>query len=357
MKTVIDNDSLGLRFVTRFFRMLILFGAVALGVFIISCGITTTSIVSIQDEDIGIPRFQSVAVSLPCDDLEVRSRIEGLFARQMTSPGVVVFRAMDILPPLREYTLDQIAERLREKNVQALLVVAVTDFWSTSLTTPDMTISKSKSNTTVRSAWNSLLVVKTNSTTETTTIPGITLSQSNVKLDVRMYVLDIQKSPQMIWRANSTTSGNYFARDSKILRDAATKISTQLMINGMLAVCPADTAHLAVGSGVVVLGGPNHNVMLGRVDPGARYDGCQSIFVAWCEYGDEAPQSVWDRHGPYASDTSDCSVCNMEASNPPIIVAENGTKLGRMSLNPKFEIGYREQKISEWLMHTICGQK
>jgi len=321
------------------------------------CGLfactTTSSLVRVKDESIGSPQYTKIVVSTPTEDLQVRDYIESLFAARLRGVYVSSYRAMDVLPPLREYTPEEIADRLNSVGAQVLLVVAVTDFWQTHFTTPSTTFEKtqSKSNTYV-TQWGGLLSAKTigSSTSVSQTIPGITLTQSNVKLDARIFQIDIQGPPKMIWRSNSTTSGDFFVGDSKVMRDAAQKIARELATDSVLK-------NLGQYKGVVALGGSLNDVMLGRLDTRDALWDTMSIFYERGTFGVYASESVWHRDGVHASDTSSCSVCNLNAQNPPIIVDEEGRIIGRLTLNPQFEIGIRTESVKHWLEERICKRK
>jgi len=315
------------------------------------CGLsactTTTSLVRVKDESIGRPQYTRIVVSTPTEDLQVRDFIESLFAVRLRGLHVTSYRAMDVLPPLREYTPSEIADRLDSVGAQVLLVVAVTDFWQSQAATPSTTIEKTRSeSSTYITQWGGLLSAETSghSTSMSQTIPGITLTQSNVKLDARVFQIDIQGPPKMIWRSNSTTSGDYFAAKSKVMQDAALKIATALAADSLLK-------GFSPYNGIVALGGPDNDVLLGRLDASEEM---WSIFYEQGAHGVDASQSVWHRGSVHASDTSSCSVCNPDAQNPPIIVDEEGRILGRLTLNPRFEIGFRSAFVKRWLEERIC---
>jgi len=307
---------------------------------LLGCG-TTTSLVRVKDESIGRPHFKKIVVSTPTEDLQVRDYIEKLVAARLRGEYVTAFRAMDVLPPLREYTGEEIARRLDSIGADIILVVAVTDFWETFVSAPNMGI---------MTQWGGLLSAKTTSasTGAWLSIPGVTLKEKHVKLDARLFLIDVQNPPRMIWRSNSTTSSNFFIGDSKVMREAANQISMSLVADGLLE---STTSFV----GIVVLGGDSHEIVLGRLD---RWENNkESIYNPRGLYGHSAANTVWDRESIYTSDTSACSVCNPNATNPPAIVDENGAAIGHLTLNPNLTIGYDELKVRKWLERTICKRK
>lgn len=312
---------------------------------------TSTSLVRVKDETIGRPQFTKIVVSTPTEDLQIRDYVEGLVAHRLRNETVAAYRAMDVLPPLREYTPLEVAETLESLGADLLLVVAVTDFWQTHYTSPSTTVEKTQSQSSTNiSQWGGLLSAKTtgSSTSVSQTIPGITLTQSNVKLDARVFQIDVQSPPRMIWRSNSTTAGDFFVGDSKVMRDAAHKIAIELVADSILKAGRPF-------SGIIILGGPNHDIVLGELDPWQPGDG--SLFDENGKYGKDAKESVWQRESIHASDTSSCSVCNFNATNPPIVVNVDGKVIGRLSISKAFDIGYETDAVRRRLAREICKRK
>ena len=69
-----------------------------------------------------------------------------------------------------------------------------------------------------------------------------------------------------------------------------------------------------------------------------------------------APQgeSIWNKASQFGSTFSQYSACNPYASDPPVIVEEDGTYLGRLTLNRfhrQIGIGAR---YYDWLHDSVC---
>jgi hypothetical protein len=311
---------------------------------------TSTSIVRVKDESVRAPSYTKIAVSAPYDDLQIRALVEGRFTEIVSSSGAECVKAMDILPPLRIYTGDEIAEAFRTNGVQALLVVAVTDFWNTYMSTAGTLVTEvASSHTSVdltTAQWGRLTAVTTGGEMTTRYEPGVTLSQANVTLDARLFGVESGDSPRMLWRANSTTSGNYFTPDSRVLDAAAKQITSTLQDDGLLRY-----RRFAPGE-VVVVSSLDQNTVLGCLscDEWEKF----SILDKYGPYGIDSPNSVWDRNGMFGSDTSDCSACNPKAKNPPIIIDCYGQEIGRLSLSPDFPANYKEETVQQWLRKKVC---
>lgn len=325
--------------------------------FIEGCGATATSIVNVTDEEFSNSKYKRILVIAPYDDLELRDGVETLFARELSNRPVVAYKGIDVLPPLKEYSYEDISRILNERDIQSVLVVCITDFWTEYYKTPDQTITKTNSKTRSSStlaSWGTLLSINTSSETSgkavAYTIPGLKFKKSNVRLDVRMFKYELAKPPRMIWRANSTTSGNFFTGESKVLSDAAGKISVNLIAEGLNAPPAAPRI-----PGFWAVSGSNSDIILG--DLYCEDWKQESIFNQYGKYGIKAENTIWDPNGIYASDTSDCSACNIAATNPPKIINQYGEIIGRLSLNPKFEIGYDSKNLKEFLLEHICQKR
>lgn len=329
-------------------------GAILVSTIFIGCAGTATSMVSVTDEEYNNSQFTRILVVAPYDNLEIRESVEALFAQEISvetiSESIIAYKGIDLLPPLREYTREEISNRLQEKGIQAVLVAAVTDFWQTVYQTPEITITKEKTKArSTISNWGGLLSVSTISegSSRTQKIPGIKFIRSNVKLDVRLFLYDLSALPKMIWRANSTTSGNYLASGSKVMRDAAAKIAAKLTIEGLLKF-----PGISLPIEYRVMGGHNYDIMLG--DLHSRNWAQKSIFNKNGKFGVLAKHSLWDRNGIYSSDTSDCSACNPRANHPPIIVNQYGREVSKLSLNRKFSITFKTDMLTKFLKKEIC---
>lgn len=216
--------------------------AIVVILLVIGCAKTTTSIVSVIDENYGNARYEKILIVAPYENLEIRDNVENLFTANISQRPVIAYKGIDVLPPLKTYTNEEIAQKISDKDIDAILVVAVTDFWTDyQKITSDVEVTNS--NTTTKSStslnkWSKLLAVTSTSNSEGTsvthTISGITLSKSNVQLDVRMFVYNLHDSPMMVWRASSTTSGNFFATKSKVMADAAIKVANRLITQGLI---------------------------------------------------------------------------------------------------------------------------
>jgi len=321
-------------------------------ILLVSC--TKTSVVSIKQNLLMRPTFHSVLVAAPYENLELKVRIENLCIRNIGNANIKVYRAFDILPPLRTYTQSEISEILKSRNIEALLIVAISDFWVDYYSSPGKTVTHEQSTSMVSGTiqqWGSLLSVSTQetgfSTSTTQYIPGKTFTKSNVRLDARVARIDLNKEPLMIWRANSTTSGNFLTSTSQVLADAIREIAKQLVADGIIADGPR-----ANPLEVRLVGGDLGEIELGCISCPEWH--IESIFNTYGTSGARANHSIWNPKSSFGDVASESCPCNPSGTSPPRIIDKYGEHIGYLSINPNYPINYKPQKLLEWLERKLC---
>ena len=150
----------------------------------------------------------------------------------------------------------------------------------------------------------------------------------------------------MLWRANSTTTGNYFTARSAVMRKAAARIATQLTEDGLIKPAPV------IAKQITVMGGPGYAVQLGCFSC-LKFE-LESVFNKYGHFGSKGQHTLWDPCGEYASANSEYSACNPNAESPPIFVNEYGEEIGRLSVNLMTSADPRDIKLGQWLVEEIC---
>lgn len=67
-----------------------------------------------------------------------------------------------------------------------------------------------------------------------------------------------------------------------------------------------------------------------------------------------AKTSIFNSRSPHGSSRSDISPCNPYAKYPPIVIDNNGTVYGLLTLNTKLREGIKTPVITQWLKQTVC---
>lgn len=113
----------------------------------------------------------------------------------------------------------------------------------------------------------------------------------------------------------------------------------------------SSTPARSVSYKMMIFGGEDHKTYLGCLNcPKGAAD---SVLTPG---GDHGPpnEGVWDKAG-FGSRGSQYSACSVYASDPPVIVDEDGTYLGRLTLNRNHsQIGIGA-KFYDWLHDSVCN--
>lgn len=104
---------------------------------------------------------------------------------------------------------------------------------------------------------------------------------------------------------------------------------------------------------LMIFGGTDHKTYLGCLN--CNEYATDSVFNSYGTHGSPySSESIWNHYSEYGSQYSIYSACNPFASDPPVIVDQNGTYYGRLTLNE-----YHPQRGSgtsyfNWLKNKVC---
>jgi len=104
---------------------------------------------------------------------------------------------------------------------------------------------------------------------------------------------------------------------------------------------------------LMIFGGPDHGTYLGCLS--CEETARDSVLNEVGQYGSPyRPESIWNHYKQFGSPYSPYSACNEFATDPPVIVDQDGTAYGRLTLNrnsPKIGAGVR---FYDWLASAVC---
>ena len=104
---------------------------------------------------------------------------------------------------------------------------------------------------------------------------------------------------------------------------------------------------------LMIFGGEDHKTYLGCLN--CNEYATDSVFNSYGAHGSPySSESIWNHYGQYGSPYSTYSACNPYASDPPVIVDQNGAYYGRLTVNE-----YHPQRGSGasyfgWLKNKVC---
>jgi len=104
---------------------------------------------------------------------------------------------------------------------------------------------------------------------------------------------------------------------------------------------------------LMIFGGPDHRTYLGCLS--CEETAPDSVLNEFGQYGSPyRPESIWNRSTQFGSASSPYSVCNQFATNPPVIVDQQGTAYGRLTLNQSSQKIGAGMQFSDWLVSSVC---
>ncbi len=110
---------------------------------------------------------------------------------------------------------------------------------------------------------------------------------------------------------------------------------------------------LFAGGKIMIFGGSNHDVYLGCISC-SEYSS-DSVFNEYGSYGSEySTTSIFNEYGQYGGEYSSYSPCNEYASNPPVVVDQDGNFYGYLTINEYKSKVINNEKIKSWLKYKVC---
>jgi hypothetical protein len=108
-------------------------------------------------------------------------------------------------------------------------------------------------------------------------------------------------------------------------------------------------------SKLILFGGLDHKTYLGCLNC-SEY-ASDSVLNTYGQHGNSySSESIWNAYSQFGSAYSSYSSCNAYATDPPVIVDQEGHYYGRLTLNTyhaQFGVG---AKYYKWLKTTVCRE-
>lgn len=109
----------------------------------------------------------------------------------------------------------------------------------------------------------------------------------------------------------------------------------------------------AASTKLMVFGGPGHDTYLGCLTCSANSS--DSVLNEYSSYGNPySSTSLFNSYSQFGSPYSDYSACNPMASDPPVVVDDDGTFYGRLTVNTYHPQALRSEETVTWLEHSVC---
>lgn len=105
---------------------------------------------------------------------------------------------------------------------------------------------------------------------------------------------------------------------------------------------------------IMIFGGVDHKTYLGCLN--CNEYASDSLFNSYGNNGSSyASESIWNHYSEFGSPYSMYSACNPYASDPPVIVDQDGRFYGRLTLNIYHAQIGNGAKYVDWLKGKVCG--
>ena len=183
---------------------------------------TTTRLDTIKNSRFDNITLERILIVAPYKDIGIRRETEYEFICQFMLSDVIGISSLELIPPLKEYTQSEIDNILDKNKIDAILVIALEDFWTEETYVPKSSITKGSM------TWygNSL---KYNGYTQE--FGGFYVSSPSVSFELRLYD---KKSGEIIWLATTVTKGNaldnYKTLSNSLARESIKKLVEENVI-------------------------------------------------------------------------------------------------------------------------------
>lgn len=122
--------------------------------------------------------------------------------------------------------------------------------------------------------------------------------------------------------------------------------------SGAAAGAAGTSAPQSLSTKLMVFGGADHKTYLGCLN--CNEYASDSVLNSYGSNGSPYSfQSIWNHFGEFGSPYSIYSACNPYASDPPVIVDQNGTYYGRLTVNQYHAQLGAGSKFRSWLTDSV----
>lgn len=188
---------------------------------VLLAGCATTRMASQVNREAGGRSFGKVLVHGNFQNLEYRQLAENKLCAELSATGVACLKSAEVFFPGQEYSADQIAERLSELQVDAVLALQPTGSGTSSTYVP-------QTSHTIGSATVSGNTVTGSSTTRTSGGYNISKPWANYEA-----VLWATSDGKVAWYATAASGGNAFAGWDDLISSASSKTVSKLVSDGV----------------------------------------------------------------------------------------------------------------------------
>jgi len=172
-------------------------------------GCAATNISSVSDINSAKRSYSRILVLSTFQDLMYKQAVESAFRQKCIESRIRVRTGSEILPPVREYSQDEVSRTLADRNIDGLLVVALQGYWESHVYTPGYT----KTTGAASIVGNTIVYSQKQQFN-----PGSIFSKPRINFESRFFDGETGK---VVWRSTSLTAGNALADFSTLANSLA----------------------------------------------------------------------------------------------------------------------------------------
>ena len=207
-------------------KYFVFFMFLLVALFLLGC--SETKISTVKNPELYDTKFENILVVVPFTDIGLRRQTEDIFVSRFSSSGMKAISSLETIPPIKEYSDQELMNILYKNKVDGVLVIALKDYWTSKAYVPRSSSTQGSANLYGNSLYYS---------SYTKEYGGYYVYYPNVSFETRLF--DI-KSGQVAWLVSSTTSGNAFADYENLASSLAKKVVSELEKEEMLVLKPVE---------------------------------------------------------------------------------------------------------------------
>lgn len=181
-----------------------------------------TNMTSVKDPEFRNKTYSRFLIMSTFSDLRYKKELENSFMRSLQLKNITASTGLELLPPTRTYSDEEIQKILKSYGIDGILIVALQDYWESQYYIPKST----------RIQGSASIVGNTITySQQKQNFGGFNYSKPRVVFETRL--ID-SETGRVAWKSSSLTRGNAFAHFSTLANSLARETVASLADNGMV---------------------------------------------------------------------------------------------------------------------------
>ena len=177
-----------------------------------SFGCAWTDVTSIKNPQLSNIQFSKIMVTYAVKDMALRKYSEYAFINNLNKNGINAVASIDLLPPIKDYSDEELGSILRKNQIDGVMEVLFTDAYSSKHYVP-------KTSYTYGSA--SLYGNNLYGSSTTLYSGGQSYSKPRTKYEINVWAINLGK---IFWKATTLTKGNAYAGSKTMIDSLAQEV-------------------------------------------------------------------------------------------------------------------------------------